>query len=185
MSPLGLITGTVGEALSEWSTFSIVSSATNFKMASGLFGILSSLVILSIFTTLTSYGLSNYDGKPSIQDCDTCSALLRHNKLHKWMKLDVILTHVGQSCQVYLKSSSWKLSRCSVNSCRLYFVLFLLLSGDLETNPGPVDDQMDFFDNINAFSCLFKKGLTIIHLNIRSVRNKIDIDLNRISKNQK
>ena len=37
-------------------------------MASGLFGILSSLVILLIFTTLTSYGLSNYDGKPSIQD---------------------------------------------------------------------------------------------------------------------
>ena len=75
---------------------------------------------------------------------------------------------------VYLKSSSWKSSRCSVNSCRIYIVLFLLLSGDLETNPGPVDDQMDFFNNINAFSCLPKKGLTIIHLNIRSVRNKID-----------
>ena len=58
---------------------------------------------------------------------------------------------------VYLKSSSWKSSRCSVNSCRLYLVLFLLLSGDLETNPGPVDDQMDFFNNINAFVVYLRK----------------------------
>ena len=49
-----------------------------------------------------------------------------------------------------------------------------MLSGDLETNPGPAKDQMDFSNNISAFNCLPKKGLTIIYLNVRSVRNKVD-----------
>ena len=51
----------------------------------------------------------------------------------------------------------------------------ILLCGDLELNPGPAY-QPSTTSGIpdDAFKCLPKKGLTFIHLNIRSVRNKVD-----------
>ena len=43
-------------------------------------------------------------------------------------------------------------------------ILLLILSGDIETNPGPMFN--DSITNIHR--------LSVVHLNIRSIRNKTD-----------
>lgn len=54
-------------------------------------------------------------------------------------------------------------STFSLISCFFIFVNLLLLCGDIETNPGP-GDTPDFIDST----------ISIFHVNIRSLRNKID-----------
>ncbi len=66
------------------------------------------------------------------------------------------------------KSCEIKLSRSKVSSHSLLSCVVLMLSGDISTNPGPDDNIQDHFQ------CFKKKGLHLLHLNTRSLLNKVD-----------
>ena len=54
---------------------------------------------------------------------------------------------------------------------RLYLRMVLILSGDIELNPGPVDRNQNKKED---FEVLNNKGLHFMHLNINGLLNKID-----------
>ena len=67
------------------------------------------------------------------------------------------------------------LSQIKIQNRNQFFKFLLLLSGDVELNPGPT--QLDE----NTFSCFKERGLHFFHLNINSVLPKID-ELRLIAK---
>ena len=54
---------------------------------------------------------------------------------------------------------------------RLYLKIILILSGDIELNPGPVDRNQIKKEDFEVFN---NKGLHFMHLNISSLLNEID-----------
>ena len=60
------------------------------------------------------------------------------------------------------------LSQLKIQNRNQFFKFLLLLSGDVELNPGP-NQPIE-----NTYSCFKKKGLHFFHLNINSVLKKID-----------
>ena len=62
------------------------------------------------------------------------------------------------------------------NSCPLYCFLLRLLSGDIEENPGPLSTSSTTSDCFSdSLSSLINSGLSGMHLNIQSLRPKLDI----------
>ena len=68
------------------------------------------------------------------------------------------------------------LSQIKIQNCNHFFRRLLILSGDIELNPGPT--QLDE----KTFKCFKERGLHFIHLNINSVLPEID-ELRLIAKN--
>ena len=60
------------------------------------------------------------------------------------------------------------LSKLKIQKRNKFFKFLLLLSGDIELNPGPTQ-----LDN-KIFTCFKEKGLHFFHLNINSVLKKVD-----------
>jgi len=60
-------------------------------------------------------------------------------------------------------------SRRKINSCSYLSTIVLLLSGDVSINPGPTST-----DDSHLNHCFQKKGLHLLHLNVRSLLNKVD-----------
>ena len=56
------------------------------------------------------------------------------------------------------------------------FLLLLLLSGDVELNPGP-NDLTENSSEISSdfFEKFLEKSITLVHLNVQSLTNKLDI----------
>ena len=66
---------------------------------------------------------------------------------------------------------------CIVNS--LWIFIILLLCGDIEENPGPFEYQSDSDETTesttNSFDFLLENSTSIVHLNVQSINNKLDI----------
>ena len=63
------------------------------------------------------------------------------------------------------------LSELKFRNCFLFLKLLLLLSGDINLNPGPDQIFIDFNDTYNPFK---HRGLHFLHLNINSLVPKVD-----------
>ncbi len=88
--------------------------------------------------------------------CLTCFILLVYN----FIKYNgVNKSHIANN-YVHTQNTAYATISMAVINPILIIDNILLLSGDIETNPGPVDN--------------IKQCLSIIHQNIRSVRNKLD-----------
>ena len=58
----------------------------------------------------------------------------------------------------------------------LFSAIFILRSGDIQTNPGPLSNsEPSETSSISSYSNLLNKGLSVMHLNIQSLKPKIDI----------
>ena len=56
------------------------------------------------------------------------------------------------------------------------FLLLLLLSGDVELNPGPNDLTENSSEiSSDSFEKFLEKSITLVHLNVQSLTNKLDI----------
>ena len=59
---------------------------------------------------------------------------------------------------------------CTVQNVCIWYYKLLVLSGDIHPNPGP-ESNSSFNDTIDALN----QGLSIMHINIQSLRQKITI----------
>ena len=57
-----------------------------------------------------------------------------------------------------------------------WLLVLIILSNDIETNPGPNDRVNSSFSSNHSFSSNFlSHGLSVMHLNIQSLRPKLDV----------
>jgi len=82
------------------------------------------------------------------------------------------------------------LIKASIYCCSFIFMIFsliashillniiLLRSGDIERNPGP-SNSTDCTDSRSSdgddISCVLKSNTSIVHMNVQSIRNKLDL----------
>ena len=85
---------------------------------------------------------------------------------HESIKLCSVFSHIELSCLFKLKA----LSTLKVHKYRKYFQILLLLSGNIELNPGP---EQTIYDD-PQLDCFKEKGLHFLHLNCNSVLPKIE-----------
>ena len=78
-----------------------------------------------------------------------------------FLNLSFNLATILELCDKFCNLTSTYMKECLLNSqFMLILILLILQSGDIETNPGP--------------ATLHQGSLSILHSNIRSVRNKLD-----------
>ena len=104
---------------------------------------------------------------------------LKNSPTNKFFTIEVL--HITYKINEFSTSMHFKLLTISKMKCKrnhLYLKMALLLSGDINLNPGPVarhqlnDPKFEVFNN---------KGLHLIHLNVNSLLPKID-ELHNIAK---
>ena len=84
----------------------------------------------------------------------TSAFMKKLSLLHIWNLLRYILSNFKRACSI----AQNLLESCFYNfQFSILMFLLLLEAGDIESNPGPVNEH----------------SLSILHLNIRSIRNKI------------
>ena len=79
------------------------------------------------------------------------------------------IIYTQSSSTISRNDSKAKLVKSSHSAVLYYLLNILLLSGDIQFNPGPEGSSSPVF-NFN----LPKKGLNCVHLNVRSLYNKLD-----------
>ena len=116
--------------------------------------------LITIFYIMLSYELKHHQ-----KDVYSC---LKNDKRH-FLNVDFLkfcrysyLNTINDQMAVHI------LSQLKIQNRNQFLKMILLLSGDIELNPGP--SQLDE----NTFCCFKERGLHFLHLNINSVLPKID-----------
>ena len=111
------------------------------------------------------YILLSYESKHSEKDRFEC---LKNSKRHFFNENFLNFCKTTNLYFLNQQASAFALSQMKIQNCNKFLHILLLLSGDVELNPGWA--QLDE----NTFSCFKERGLHFIHLNINSVLPKVD-----------
>ena len=131
--------------------------------------IISSLIRLTIAYSALSISFNNVN----------VIANLKNSPTNEFFTIEVL--HITYKINEFSTNTHLKLLTISKMKCKsnhLYLKMALLLSGDINLNPGPVTRHQLKDPKVEAFN---NKGLHLIHLNINSLLPKID-ELRNIAK---
>ena len=97
---------------------------------------------------------------------------LKNSATNKFVTIEVL--HIANKINEFSASMHFKLFTISKMKCKsnyLYLKMALLLSGDINLNPGPVARHQLNYPKFEVFN---NKGLHLIHLNVNSLLPKTD-----------
>ena len=104
--------------------------------------------------------------KPSL------NTILRNSPTKEFFTTEVLrITYKINEFSADMYFKLFTISKMKNKYNRLYLKIILILSGDIELNPGPVDRNQIKKEDFEVFN---NKGLHFMHLNINGLLNKID-----------
>ena len=104
--------------------------------------------------------------KPSL------NTILRNSPTKEFFTTEVLrITYKINEFSADMHFKLFTISKMKNKYNRLYLRMVLILSGDIELNPGPVDKNQIKKEDFEVFN---NKGLHFMHLNINGLLNKID-----------
>ena len=74
------------------------------------------------------------------------------------------------------------MSQLKIQNRNMFLKMLLLLSGNVELNPGPTQNEGVNLPKTNDYEIFKRRGMHFLHLNINSILPKID-ELRLIAKN--
>ena len=147
-----------------------------------LHGLLCAFTFFHVTVSCVHVLSTNINPVTSLEELDPSNIYLHHKSICELSTVECSSLFINP-CHLY-DSGNYDARKRTASypqipslDCPTTLLVFMLKCGDVHPHPGPSTDTIDF-------SCLNGKGLHFLHLNIRSLPNKID-ELRTIIHNTK
>ena len=128
--------------------------------------------VLFVIISLIQFTIAFHSLKFVCHSKPSLNTILRNSPTKEFFTTEVLrITYKINEFSADMYFKLFTISKMKNKYNRLYLRMVLILSGDIELNPGPVDKNQIKKEDFEVFN---NKGLHFMHLNINSLLNKID-----------